>query len=212
MTLAPRPFLHWPGCGHIAYAAALGTAVGLWFALVYGGSDWFTAQHSYRVRLHFDAELAVPFVPAAVLVYMSIYLLFCAAPFVLHTRHELDALAMTLSVVIAIAGACFLLFPADLLFPSEVDAGVWVDLVGFAKRLALTYNLAPSLHVAFCTVCVGAYARWARPIGRLLLWLWAAAVGASTLLLHQHYVVDVVSGYALAMAGVRWGYQRWAGA
>jgi membrane-associated phospholipid phosphatase len=119
---------------------------------------------------------------------------------------------MTLSVVIAVAGVCFLLFPGDLLFPSDEDAGMWGGLVGFAKRLALTYNLAPSLHVALCAVCVAAYTRRAPHAGRVLLWLWAAAVGASTLVLHQHYVVDVVSGYALALASVRLGYDRWAGA
>jgi membrane-associated phospholipid phosphatase len=211
MTPTPRPFWHWPGWGQVGYALLLGGTVGLWFALVYGGTDYLTAHRSYRVRLHFDAELNLPFVPEAVLVYMSIYLLFWAAPFVLRTRRELQALAATLVAVTAVAGVCLLLFPAELSFPPAGDAGIWTGSVRFAKRLALTYNLAPSLHVALSTVCVAAYARRARPVGKVLLWLWAVAVGVSCLLLHQHYVIDVVTGFALALAGVRWGYDRWAG-
>jgi membrane-associated phospholipid phosphatase len=211
MTPPPPPFWHWPRPGHLGYALLLGGTVGLWFALVYGGADALTARHGYRVRLHFDAELAVPFVPEAVLGYMSIYLLFWMAPFVLRTRQELSALATTLAAVIAVAGVCFLLFPADMAFPPAGDLGIWTAPVAFAKRLALTYNLAPSLHVTLCTVCVAVYARQTRPAGKLLLWLWAVAVGVSTVLLHQHYVVDVVTGYALALAGVRWCYDRRAG-
>lgn len=212
MKIPPPPFWRWPSWGHVGAALAYGSAVGLWFALVYGGTDFLTSQHSHRVRLHLDAELAVPLVPEAVLVYMSIYLLFWMSPFVLRARRELRALAATLAAVTAVAGVGFLVFPADMAFPPTGDLGAWTKPVRFAQRLALTYNFAPSLHVALSTVCAAVYARQARPAGKALLFLWVAGIGASTLLLHQHYVVDVVTGYALALAGVRWVYIRWAGA
>jgi membrane-associated phospholipid phosphatase len=208
MNPTRAPFWHRPGWRHFGYALRLIAVVGLWFGLVYGGADWVTARRSYRVRLHFDAELGVPFVPAAVLLYLSIYLLFFLAPFVLRTRGELRALAVTQAAVILVAGLCFLLFPGELLFPPAPDLGAWSGLVGFAKRVALDHNLAPSLHVALSVVCVAVYARRAGFAGRALLWLWAAAVGASTLLLHQHYLVDVVTGFALGLAGVRGVYDR----
>jgi membrane-associated phospholipid phosphatase len=210
--MPPRPpFWHWPRPGHVAHFLVVGAVVGLWFVLVYGGADRVTAAHGYRVRLHFDGELAVPFVPESVLVYLSIYLLFAAAPFVLRTGRDLSALAGTLAAVTGVAGVCFLLLPGEMVFPQTEDPGAWGGPVRFAKRLALAYNFAPSLHVALSTVCVAVYARRARPAGAVLLWLWAGAVGASTVLLHQHYVVDVLTGFALALAGVRWGYDRWAG-
>ena len=49
--------------------------------------------------------------------------------------------------------------------------------------------------------------RWGRPAG--LFWLWAGAVAASTVLLHQHYLIDVVSGVALGLAGAWLLYPRW---
>jgi membrane-associated phospholipid phosphatase len=82
--------------------------------------------------------------------------------------------------------------------------------VRFVKWVARPHNLLPSLHVALSVVCVHVYARHAGTAGKALLWLWAGAVAASTLLLHQHYLLDVLSGAALGWAGVRGVYDRWA--
>jgi membrane-associated phospholipid phosphatase len=192
----------------VGYAALLGSAVSVWFAFVYGGADLLTARHSFRVRLYFDAEMAWPFVPAAVLIYLSIYLLCLSAPFILPTRQELRSLAWTIAAVILFAGICFLLLPAEMAFHEPPDTGRWTPVVRFAKRVALTHNLAPSLHVGMTVVFVAVYSRRAAAIGKSLLWLWALAMGVSTLLLHQHYVVDVVSGFVLGLAGVRLVYDR----
>jgi membrane-associated phospholipid phosphatase len=102
-----------------------------------------------------------------------------------------------------------LLVPADNVFPPPPDdMGVWTGLVRSAKWVALEHNLVPSLHVALSVVCIAVYARQARPVGRALLWLWAAVIGLSTLLLHQHYVLDVATGFALGLAGVWLVYDR----
>jgi membrane-associated phospholipid phosphatase len=208
MSLRGAPFWHLPTRSHLRRALILSAAVGVWFEIVYGGANWLTHQHGYRVRLHTDAELAVPFVPAAVVGYMSLYPLFAIAPFVLRTERELTALALCLAVQIGVAGIGFLVFPAENLFPPPGEMGDWSATVRFAKWLALDYNLAPSLHVAMGTLCAAVYARQAPPPGRAALWLWAGIIGVSTLLLHQHYVVDIVTGYLLAFVGVRFVYDR----
>jgi membrane-associated phospholipid phosphatase len=208
MTPMGPPFWHRPTWGRLRHYLVLSAAVGVWFGLVYGGADWLTRHHTYRVRLHLDAELAVPFVPAAVVVYLSLNLLFALAPFVLRTDRELTALAVSLAVVIGIAGLGFLIFPADNLFPPVDRMGSWSPLVGFAKWLALEYNLAPSLHVAMGTVCAAVYSRQAPPAGRMGFWGWAGAIGVSAWLLHQHYIIDVITGYLLAFVGVRFVYDR----
>jgi membrane-associated phospholipid phosphatase len=201
-------FWHWPDGNFFVHALLLNAGLWLWFGLIYGGTDHLASTHDYRVRLHLDVELAIPFVPASVLVYMSIYVSFWMAPFILRTRRELQALAITLAVVTLIGGVFFVLFPSELKFPPPGEMGAWTGLVRLAKGLALTHNFAPSMHVALSTLCIIVYAGRARWLGRLLLSLWAAAIGISTLLLHQHYVVDVLSGYLLAVAGVRWVYDR----
>jgi membrane-associated phospholipid phosphatase len=203
---AERPFWQWPTWRHLVRFLVLGLGVGAWFTLVYGGADCITDQHTYRVRVHLDADLAIPFVPASVVGYMAVYPLFWIGPFVLHTARELRRLALTLATVIAVGGVCFVILPAASAFPPTPDCGRWEELVRFAQRLALTYNYVPSLHVTMSVVCAGIYALYASTLGRLLLWTWASVIALSTLLLHQHYMIDVVTGYLLGIAGMRWVY------
>ena len=200
------PFFAWPGWPHLRYATLLSIANTLWFVLVYDGMDALTARRSFRVPVHFPAELAIPFVPAMTLFYMSIYLLFWMAPFVLRTRREFRALVVTMAVAIFCGGIGFLLFPANLAFaqPREEDLGVWSALFHFADKLNLTYNLLPSLHVAFAVICVAVFSARAPLTGKVLLWFWAAMVAASTVLIHQHHLLDVATGWLLALLCVRY--------
>ncbi len=208
-----RPWLAWPGWRHLRYAALLSLANGVWFLLVFGGMDALTARRSLRVPVHFAAELSIPLVPAMTLFYMSLYLLFLLAPFVLRTRREFRAAVWTLAAVIAGAGVGFLVFPARLAFapPREEDLGRWAGLFHLADRLNLTYNLLPSLHVALGVACVAMLSPRAPGAGKMILWMWAALIGASTVLIHQHHVLDVVTGWLLAVVCVKAGFDRLAG-
>ena len=180
-----------------------GTLVTVWFALVYGGADWLTANRSLRIPVHTSWELAIPLMPGWVSVYMSIYLVFLAAPLALPTVRQIRALALAECLLILVAGVCFLLLPSELAYPPlPSDLGVWTGLFGVADWLNRDYNLAPSLHVALTVICVSAYAYRAK----LFWWSWAALVAVSTVLTHQHHLFDVVTGWALGLAG-GWFYR-----
>lgn len=183
----------------------LSLANSLWFAIVYGGADLLTAHRSLRLAVHLPGELQIPFVPAMTVFYMSLYLLFLLAPFVIRTRREFRALVATIAVVILGGGLGFLLIPAELAFPlpSEGDLGLWGGLYHCADRLNLTYNLLPSLHVAFAVVCVAVFSPRAPRAIKILLWSWAVLIAASTVLIHQHHVLDAVTGWLLALVCVK---------
>jgi len=172
-----------------------------WFCCVYGISDWVTAHRLMRLRVHFGAELLIPLIPSFTLIYMSIYLLFLAAPFVLRTRRELTSLAAAQTITILAAGICFLLIPAKLAFPvpTDTELGIWKPLFRFADRLNLDYNLVPSLHVALSVVCVEMFTAHATATGKRLLRLWGALIAISTVVTHQHHLVDAATGYLLAL-------------
>jgi membrane-associated phospholipid phosphatase len=211
VRVGPEPFLAWPGWAHLRYAALLSFANAVWFAVVYGGADWWTARRSLRVPVHLAVELRIPFVPAMTAAYMSLYLLFLAAPFVLRTRRDFRAAVFTLTVLIACGGIGFLLIPAQLAFapPREEALGAWSGLYHFADALNLTYNLVPSLHVAFAVACVAIFAPRASGTGKALLWSWAVLIAASTILIHQHHLLDVATGWPLGLACVWAVFQRW---
>jgi len=202
---ARAPFLAWPGWPHLKTGWLQALLVTVWFCCVYGGADWVAAHRLFRVRVHLDAELLIPLIPSFTLVYMSIYLLFLGAPFVLRTRRELASLAVAQAITIFVAGICFLLVPARVAFPPATDAalGIWKSLFQFADRLNLDYNLVPSLHVALSIVCVEMFAKRADVTGKWVLRSWGALIAASTILTHQHHLIDAVSGYLLALAVVK---------
>jgi membrane-associated phospholipid phosphatase len=169
----------------------------IWFVVVYGLCNWVTAHRSLRIPIHLPIELSIPFVPAAVLAYMSIYLLFLAGPFIVRERQAFSKLIRSLFLAILIGGIGFLLFPSELAYAPPSDLGRWAALYHLADRLNLDYNLAPSLHVALAVCCVTVFAGRASVRMAVVLWAWAAAIALSTLLTHQHHVVDVITGWAL---------------
>ncbi|HEY1661067.1 MAG TPA: phosphatase PAP2 family protein [Verrucomicrobiae bacterium] len=208
MSESSEPFIGWPGWKHLRFAWLLSLAGLLWFILVYGGADALTAHRSFRVRVNLNIELGIPFIPEAAIIYMSIYPLFLAAPFILRRRQEFVELAMTLNLTILTAGICFLLFPAQVAFPPPKNFGIFPNLYHFADRLSLTYNLVPSLHVALSTICIGVYAERSNTIGKILFWTWAVAIAIATLLIHKHHLLDVATGFALAGMAFKLFYKR----
>ncbi|HUS36736.1 MAG TPA: phosphatase PAP2 family protein [Verrucomicrobiae bacterium] len=200
MTGGREPFLKWPGWNHLKFAALLTVLGTIWFIIVYAGCDTITAHRATRVRIHFDWELRIPLIPPMTIFYMSIYALFLAAPFIIRERKDFGRLCLKLNVAILIAGIFFLLIPAQLAFPPAENLGLWTSLFNFADRLNLHYNLAPSLHVALSVSCIATFSKRASPSVGTVLWLWAIAISLSTVLTHQHHVIDVLAGWALAWA------------
>lgn len=203
-------FWGWPDrrtWGTFAWVAPVGA---VWFALMYGGADFVTGLRSWRVAVDFDVEKKIPFVAAAVWVYMSIYPLFLMAPFVLRSSRRIIALGAALAVVALVAAMAFLVCPADLAYApiGSLDPGPTARLYAFADSLNLRYNLLPSLHVALSVTCIAAYSPRAERAGKVLLWSWAGAVAASTILTHFHHVLDALTGFLLGLVAARAVYDR----
>jgi membrane-associated phospholipid phosphatase len=203
VSTVPEPFWGWPEWKHLGFATWVSLIGTLWFVVVYGGCDAITAHRLSRIRIHLDSELNIPFIPETVLIYMSIYVLFFVAPFILRQRREFLTLAIALDVIILVGGIGFLLIPAQLGFASPTDLGAFPGLFHFADRLNLTYNLVPSLHVALSVACIATYAQRTGIVGKVLLWIWGVSISVSTLFTHQHHLLDVVAGWTLALVVFR---------
>jgi membrane-associated phospholipid phosphatase len=199
MNVAPDKYPRFPGWRHLGTAAVLSFAVLVLFCLVYGATDYLSHGRTL-VKVHFEAELSIPFVPAMTLAYVSMYGIFVLAPFLLRAQRELLALAAALAAAILVAGACFIVWPAEPAFPRPNDLGIWAPLYRAADWINLRYNMTPSLHVGLSIATVSILTRRCRRSFAVLLWIWGALVCVSTLFTHQHHLLDVATGIALGVA------------
>lgn len=188
-----------PLAGRVGLFLRLALRCTLLFALVYGLGDLVTGLHPWRVPVALPFELGLPFVPAWSWAYLSLYPLFACAPLLLRREEQLRALARAVELAILVAAPGFLLLPAEPAWPPpQVVAGPHAAAFHLADQLNLRYNLVPSLHVAFAATCALAYARARGAWATLAFGSWAALIAASTVLLHQHHLLDVATGLALA--------------
>jgi membrane-associated phospholipid phosphatase/predicted protein tyrosine phosphatase len=177
----------------------------LLFVIVYGGTNWFTAQRAHGdVRTWcFSWELITPFVPLLIVPYMSMDLFFFMATFLCHDERELRTFAKRVVFSILVAGAFFLMLPLKLDWPQRPRVDGWfgdfVDQSCTAPFLMeYPHNLFPSLHIALCLIVADVYARHSRGVVRVLLCLWFFLIGISTLFTWQHHLVDIAGGAMLA--------------
>jgi membrane-associated phospholipid phosphatase len=132
--------------------------------------------------------------------YMSIDLLFAAAPFLCRDQRELWLLSKRITMGILVAGCCFLIYPLKLATERPTLDGwlgvVWNWFIGMDRP----YNLLPSLHITLRTILAETYARHTRGLLRVASDVWFSLIGFSTLLVHQHHIVDIIGGFMLATA------------
>lgn len=175
-----------------------GAVSGSVFFAVYPLANWWTAQRSQHLSLWFPFELNIPFQPGWIWVYLSMHALFWTPPGWLNCA-RLRTLGLQLTAATLVAGLLFLAFPARLGYTRVLPQDPLLHSV--YQRVFLLdppHNLIPSLHVVWSALVAWAVADAApRPLVGWMLQLWLAAIVASTLLTHQHHLVDLLVGFAL---------------
>jgi hypothetical protein len=171
--------------------------VGVAFFGVYPAMNWITSLRPSPFHLYFSAELAIPFVPQFIWVYLSMYVLFLVPLFVVPAA-SMPALGKQLIAGSLVSALFFLLIPAELGFVREVPAAAPYAAI-FANVFSVDrpYNLVPSLHVIFSSAIVLACADCARPPFRVVLYVWLGVIVVSTLFVHQHHLLDVAAALAI---------------
>lgn len=177
----------------------LGLAIDVVFLAVYGGGAWMSTWRGPGLPVHWQWELSIPFVPAMIWVYGSMFVLFLFPLFHLDAR-QLTVLGRQVLVATLASGAIFLLFPARLGFPERGEVPGYETVFNLIAAIDGPYNLLPSLHVVYSALIVFALWPVAEPIMRWFYGAWLAALVASVLLVHQHHLADVVAAFALVWA------------
>lgn len=187
-----------PRSGRALAAAALATVL-VCAAMYFVPQHW---QFRDAVLLPLTTlDRAVPFWPLSGLIYFSVFPLMLATFLSLRGRERAARFLYASLLAQAIAMLCFLLWPTAFprgQFSVPPDTGsLGLALVRFCRSMDAPVNCLPSLHVSTITLCVAALrgTRWFRPA-----LLAGMVLATSTLTFKQHYVVDVLAGFALGVS------------
>ena len=189
----------------------VGTALGmtLFFVLYF----WVLNHPLFPVTIMplTAVDRLIGFQPAALPLYLSLWVYVTLAPALLIDRRELLSFGLAWVALSAVGLGIFLLWPTAVA-PAAVDWSQHPSLL-FLKATDATGNACPSLHVAFAVFSAVWFERLLRQMGagpavRAGNWLWCFGILYSTIAIRQHVALDVVAGAALG-AGVAFAHLRW---
>ena len=175
------------------------------FGTLYPLVNWLTGVRASTFGLYLDSERTIPFLPAWIWAYLSINLLFLLPPLFMRAA---DMPLLGRRMLVATVSGCliFLLLPARLGFERVVPGdGLYRTVFGGLFQADGPHNLVPSLHVTYASLCILGFQAAAREWRTRVAWgLWLVTIMASTVLVHQHHLLDVASGLALAVLICVW--------
>ena len=183
--------------------AAIAAAVqsSLYFGI--GHLTFSRSTEMLRTRL----DDAIPFWPWTSWFYLPIY----AAIFVIsiagfRRREMFDRALKAVALVMFLGALCHLLIRAE--YPRPILSPPYPDLsyrfMAWVQRVDRPGNVFPSLHVAQTSTLAFLLCRDRPRWGRLAVFL-GALLALSTLTTKQHFIADVISGYALVYIACRFG-------
>lgn len=160
--------------------------------------------HIFRPRLLplSGIDVAVPFVPQTVWLYVSEYLYFVVVYFSFRDILNLNRFIYAFFSILVACVLVFWLWPTTIsrgLFPlpKNLDPLTWMVLTAL-RRVDSPANCFPSFHVG--SVYLSCFLLSNEGRRKFLFFLvWATAIALSTLTVKQHYFVDVVSGFGMAV-------------
>lgn len=197
-----EPFFAWPGMASFRLTLPLSYLFFKIFYSVYGGASLLAKLRRPLTDFYFPWEMRLPFLPSWSLIYLSVPVLMLATPFILRTWRSFTPFVLTLTAETLLAGVFFLAIPLAQAYPPRLADGFFGGVFNLADRLNLDYNKFPSLHIAFAVTAALVFGRRCGWLGRTLFGVWLAAVVASTMLIHEHQLLDILGGLALGLFGV----------
>lgn len=171
--------------------------VGIAFFSVYPLCNWLTSRRSNVYALCFNFELSIPFIPWFVWFYLSMYLLFLLPPFFM-SPEQLEKLGSQLVTATIVTGVIFLLIPTKLGFERIApDSLLYQQIFEYIFSIDLPHNMLPSLHVTYSSLFLLYLSDAVKKL--VVFWMtWLILLCLSTLFVHQHHLLDILTGLLIA--------------
>ena len=187
-----------------AYKWGIGGALALLQSLVYFGIGHLHLNRSTEI-LRTRLDDAIPFWPWTAWCYLPFYAgVFIIAIAGIKRRAVFNGAVRAVLVVMSVGAVCHILigaeYPRPVLHPPYPD--ISAAFLAAVQGIDPPGNVFPSLHVAHTTMLALILMKDRARVGLVALAM-ATALALSTLTTKQHFLADVLSGYALAFFG-RW--------
>ena len=173
---------------------AIGYYIG--FLFLWALSHELSDMRAIRYPLYFAWEREIEFRGWALPLYFSLDIAVILFPFIFKSWRDAIAPVGTLLAQTAVAAIFFVLVP---IVPGYETTGVWGPYFYefFGLDNLSRWNHAPSLHVSYVfTIAWIIGMRYGKASMTISL-IWACVVSVSTMLVHEHHLICVVSGFAL---------------
>jgi len=160
-------------------------------------------EYSVRTVPLTALDRIIPFEPAALFVYLTLWLYVGAGPGLQPDLRALLAYGFWITGLCAAGLAIFFLWPTNVP-PTGVDASRYAGF-SMLQGVDAAGNACPSMHVASAAFTMLRLRDVWRRIGapallQLVNLTWCSAIVLSTLFIKQHVVLDVISGALLGSA------------
>ena len=173
--------------------------ISILFFTIYPLCNWLTSYRENLYHIYFESELAIPFIPQFVLIYLSLYLTFVLPPFFLH-EGQLVKLGKELVIGTILSGVIFLIFPSVLGFERVIPEGAYQEYFKNIFLLDFPHNMVPSLHIVYSGfILLSVYQAVSLTWIKAFVSLWFFLICISTLLVHQHHIADVLLGSLIVL-------------
>jgi membrane-associated phospholipid phosphatase len=186
-----------------------------------GWSMFAVAAAMYLLANHFHifpprllpmswVDLAVPFLPSTFWVYTSEYVFFAVIYICSRDMNNLNKYFYSFLTLQLVSVAVFFVWPTtyprgQFPLPEDLDALTYYAFSSL-RQTDTPANCCPSLHVSSVYLSSFIYLderKWLFPP----FFIWATAIAASTLTTKQHYLIDVVAGFMMAVI-MYWVFHR----
>ncbi|MCB1176738.1 MAG: phosphatase PAP2 family protein [Leptospiraceae bacterium] len=171
--------------------------VSIAFLLTYPAINYFTEFRTDIHHFYFVFEKELPLIPWMVIPYFSINLLFILPVFYVEGE-DISIIEKCFLITLVISCFIFLIFPTTLGFNTN-NPEYFNEIFNSIKKVDKPYNLFPSLHVGFSSIVfLYLFKKEKKFLLKLFYSIWMIFIFSSVIFTHQHHLLDIVSGYAIA--------------
>jgi membrane-associated phospholipid phosphatase len=160
------------------------------------------ARHGMATSTLTRFDAAIPFVPGAVGLYLSGFMLANVGYFLRYAPGDARWSAAGYALQYLISLVLYLVLPTRApRLALEARTGMSARALRLYQRISKPFNAFPSMHVSLCvySACWVWLVVSGTPLA-IVTAVWCVAVTGSTLLTRQHTIVDVAGGFTLGVS------------